>query len=146
MAGAALVVVLTATVVIVLWWAATDGLDGKDLVAARMDALRVGLSLGVGGGGAFALYLAWRRQRATEADLDNRERTLAHQLQVFIDTKAHQERVAAATERDAEARRITDLYTKAVEQLGPSRRRSASVACTHSNASHRTTRRNGKPS
>ncbi|HWM04943.1 MAG TPA: hypothetical protein VNP92_21600 [Actinophytocola sp.] len=33
-------------------------------------------------------------------------------------TQAHQERVAAAAEVDAEARRVTDLYTKAVDQLG----------------------------
>ncbi|MCG8919424.1 pentapeptide repeat-containing protein [Actinokineospora sp. PR83] len=110
--------VLTAVVVTALWWAGTRGLDGKDLVTARLDALKTGLSIGVGGGGLFALYLAWRRQRSTEADLDNRERTLAHQLVVAAKTEAHQERVAAATERDAEARRITDLYTKAVEQLG----------------------------
>jgi uncharacterized protein YjbI with pentapeptide repeats len=123
-----------------LWWAGTRGLTGAELVTARFDALKVGLSIGVGSGGLFALYLAWRRQRSTEADLDNRERALAHQLQVAADTKAHQERVAAdtkahqervaasteahqervaaATEADAEARRITDLYTKAVEQLG----------------------------
>ncbi|GGU80842.1 hypothetical protein GCM10010178_84470 [Lentzea flava] len=101
------IALLTAAVVTVLWWPVTNGLTGKDLVSARLEALRVGLSVGLGGGGLFALYLAWRRQRSTEADLDNRERALAHQLQV-----------AEATERDAEARRITDLYTKAVEQLG----------------------------
>lgn len=116
--GAVVVAVLTATFVTVLWWAATRGLVGRDLVSARLDALRVGLSIAVGGGGLYALYLAWRRQRSTEADLDNRERVLAHQLQVAADTKAHQERVAASAENDAEARRITDLYTKAVEQLG----------------------------
>lgn len=100
-------VAFTVAVVTVLWWAGTRGLTGHELVTARFDALRVGLSIAVGGGGGFALYLAWRRQRATEVDLDNRERALAHQLAV-----------AAATEKDAEARRITDLYTKTVEQLG----------------------------
>lgn len=99
----------TVAVVTVLWWAGTRGLTGHELVTARLDALRVGLSIAVGGGGVFALYLAWRRQRATEVDLDNRERALAHQLAVAADTKIHQERVAAATEKDAEARRITDL-------------------------------------
>lgn len=108
----------TVAIVTVLWWAGTRGLTGSELVTARLDALRVGLSIAVGGGGVFALYLAWRRQRATEVDLDNRERALAHQLLVAADTKAHQERVALATEKDAEDRRITDLYTKAVEQLG----------------------------
>lgn len=116
--GAVAIAVLAAAFVTVLWWGATRGLTGKDLVSARFDALRAGLSIAVGGGGLYALYLAWRRQRSTEADLDNRERALAHQLQVAADTKAHQERVAASAENDAEARRITDLYTKAVEQLG----------------------------
>ncbi|HKO20824.1 MAG TPA: pentapeptide repeat-containing protein [Acidobacteriaceae bacterium] len=107
LAGVSIVALITVAAVIVLWWAGTSGLTGKDLVSARLDALKVGLSLGVGGGGLFALYLAWRRQRSTEADLDNRERALAHQ-----------ERVAVSVEKDAEARRITDLYGKAVEQLG----------------------------
>ncbi|MCG8920641.1 pentapeptide repeat-containing protein [Actinokineospora sp. PR83] len=123
------VAVLTAGVVVALWWGGTRGLEGKDLVSARLDALKTGLGIGVGGGGLFGLYLAWRRQRSTEADLDNRERALAHQQQVAVETKAHQERVAAATEANqdrvatttetnAAAQRITDLYTKAVEQLG----------------------------
>ncbi|OLR92594.1 pentapeptide repeat-containing protein [Actinokineospora bangkokensis] len=118
MTGVAAVAVLTAGVVVALWWAGTRGLEGKELVTARLDALKTGLGIGIGGGGLFGLYLAWRRQRSTEADLDNRERALAHQQQVAARTEAHQERVATATEFDAAARRITDLYTKAVEQLG----------------------------
>lgn len=77
-AGGATVLVLITTVVITLWWAATRGLTGSELVTARLDALKVGLSLGVGSGGLFALYLTWRRQRAIEAELDNRERTFLH--------------------------------------------------------------------
>ncbi|WP_143229795.1 pentapeptide repeat-containing protein [Actinophytocola xanthii] len=65
------------------------------------------MSIGVGGGGVFALYLAWRRQQSTEADLDNRERMLAQQERVAHDNRA-----------DATERRITELYTKGVEQLG----------------------------
>jgi uncharacterized protein YjbI with pentapeptide repeats len=99
-AAAAVVVVVTAIVVVVLWWPATRGLTGKDLVTARFDALRIGLNIGVGSGGVIVLYLAWRRQRSTE------------------DTLAHQERVAESTEKDAVERRITDLYTKAADQLG----------------------------
>jgi hypothetical protein len=98
--ASAIVVVLTAVVVLVLWWPATGGLTGKDLVTARFDALKIGLSIGVGSGGVIVLYLAWRRQRAME------------------DTLAHQERVAESTEDDARERRITDLYTKAADQLG----------------------------
>ncbi|MCG8918258.1 pentapeptide repeat-containing protein [Actinokineospora sp. PR83] len=118
MTGVVAVAVLTAGVVVALWWAGTRGLEGKELVSARLDALKTGLGIGIGGGGLFGLYLAWRRQRSTEADLDNRERALTHQQQVAARTETHQERVATATESDAIARRITDLYTKAAEQLG----------------------------
>lgn len=98
--ASAVVVVLTAVIVVALWWPATKGLTGNDLVGARFDALRIGLSIGVGSGGIIVLYLAWRRQRSME------------------DTLAHQERVAESTEEDARERRITDLYTKAADQLG----------------------------
>jgi hypothetical protein len=112
------IAILTATAVVGLWWAGTRGLTGAELVTARLDALKIGLSIGVGSGGTVALYLAWRRQRSTEADLDNRERALTHQQQVGADTKAHQELVIEETRIDAVERRITDLYTSAVEQLG----------------------------
>ncbi|WP_228769886.1 pentapeptide repeat-containing protein [Actinokineospora alba] len=108
----------TAVVVTVLWWAGTRGLTDDKLVTARFEALRIGLSIGIGGGGVFALYLAWRRQRSTEDDLDNRERALALQRQVAADTVAHQQRTADASEKDAAERRITELYTKAADQLG----------------------------
>ncbi|MBE8522006.1 hypothetical protein ILP97_31745 [Amycolatopsis sp. H6(2020)] len=97
---AAAIAVLTSVVVVVLWWAATSGLNGAELVTARLDALKIGLSIGVGSGGVVALYLSWRRQHSTEADLDNRELALAHQ------------------QHDAAERRLTELYLKAVEQLG----------------------------
>ncbi|MEV5720368.1 pentapeptide repeat-containing protein, partial [Amycolatopsis mediterranei] len=77
-----------------------QALDGAELVSARLDALKVGLSVAVGSGGVVALYLSWRRQHSAEADLDNRERALAHQ------------------QHDAAERRLTELYLKAVEQLG----------------------------
>jgi hypothetical protein len=44
-----------------LWWPATRGLTGAELVKTRFDALKIGLSVGVGSGGVIALYLAWRR-------------------------------------------------------------------------------------
>lgn len=97
---AAVIAVLTAAAVVVLWWPATRGLNGAELVSARLDALKIGLSVAVGSGGVVALFLAWRRQRSTEGDLDNRERALAHQ------------------QHDAAERRLTELYLKAVEQLG----------------------------
>ncbi|MFJ4099870.1 pentapeptide repeat-containing protein [Amycolatopsis japonica] len=116
--AALIVAILTAAAVTLLWWPATAGLTGADLVNARLNALKIGLSIGVGSGGVVALYLAWRRQHSTEADLDNRERALAHQQDVAAATQAHHERVADDARADASARRITELYTKAVEQLG----------------------------
>lgn len=92
------VLLLTVGTVVGLWW--WLGGSPPELAAARLDALRIGLSVGIGGGGLFALYLAWRRQRSTE------------------ETLRHQREVATATEADALERRTTDLYTKAVEQLG----------------------------
>lgn len=59
----------------------------------RLDALRTALAIGAGAAGAATLLLAARRQ-------------------------VHQEHLAAATEFDATERRITDLYSKAVDQLG----------------------------
>ena len=59
----------------------------------RIDAIRTGLTVAAGTGGAAALLLAMRRQWDTE-------RSHAHE------------------EFDAGERRITELYTKAVDQLG----------------------------
>ncbi len=122
---AIVITILTAGAVIALWWAATKGLNNADLVNARLNALKIGLSVGVGSGGVVALYLAWRRQHSTEADLDNRERALAqqyevlaHQQNVAATTHAYQERVADDARADAVERRVNELYLKAVEQLG----------------------------
>lgn len=117
---AVVIVVLTAAAVVVLWWPATAGLNGAELVSARLDALKVGLSVAVGSGGVVALYLSWRRQHSTEADLDNRERALLHQQQSHHADLAQRDRVAQATESDARERRLNELYLKAVEQLGSS--------------------------
>ncbi|KOV87606.1 hypothetical protein [Nocardia sp. NRRL S-836] len=41
-------------------------INGKDFVAAKLDAMKILLSIVAGGGALFALYLAVRRQRTTE--------------------------------------------------------------------------------
>ncbi|WP_189210353.1 pentapeptide repeat-containing protein [Actinokineospora fastidiosa] len=106
-----------------LLWSLVDG--GSLRAPIHLELVRVGLTVLLGTGGLFGLYLAWRRQRSTEIGLQQKERDQADvarayelQRESFETTRLHQERVATATERDAEARRITDLYTKAVEQLG----------------------------
>lgn len=101
------VIIVTVAVVVALWWAGTAGLNGSELVSARLDALRTGLSIGIGGGGSLALYVSWRRQRAAEITLAQAATALAQK-----------DRDHEHTEADARERRITDLYTKSVEQLG----------------------------
>ncbi|WP_410659484.1 pentapeptide repeat-containing protein [Amycolatopsis sp. lyj-112] len=101
-----------------------------------LDAIRTGGTLGVGLGGIVVLWLAVRKQRSTELDLVQKyeayllaeraaahseavaERTAQHDEQVAADDRDHQQRVLDASERDAIARRITDLYSKAIDQLG----------------------------
>jgi hypothetical protein len=142
----AVVVLLTATVVVVLWWAGTRGLTGKDLVAARLDALRVGLSVGVGGGGVFALFLAWRRQRSTEADMNNRERALIHQLQVAADTKAHRN-VSPSTPRPTPKHDGSPTCTpRPSSNSAPRRPRSGWAGCTPWSGWPRTMSSSGRPS
>ena len=66
---------------------------GTDRANARLDAVRTALAVGAGIAAAFGLVLAFRRQH-------------------------HQEIATDLTDHDATERRITELYTKAVEQLG----------------------------
>ncbi|MDS0140095.1 MULTISPECIES: pentapeptide repeat-containing protein [unclassified Amycolatopsis] len=70
---------------------------------ARLEAVRTTGAVVVGTGGAIALLLAARRQRSTELTLQ------------------HQQEVAERAEYDASERRITELYTKAADQLGSDR-------------------------
>jgi hypothetical protein len=95
------------------WWllAQTHGLHGVAEASARVDAIKTGLSVGAGSGGAVALILALRRQWLNERDLAHREE-IDHKAQLLS------EQAAAAVEHDAAERRITDLYVKAVDQLG----------------------------
>ncbi|WP_143229770.1 hypothetical protein [Actinophytocola xanthii] len=74
-------------------WLLNEAAEAKDPPAARVEAIKTGLSIGAGTGGVFALLLAVRRQW-------------------------HQEVATTATELDATERRVTELYTAAVEQLG----------------------------
>ncbi|MDS0134756.1 MULTISPECIES: pentapeptide repeat-containing protein [unclassified Amycolatopsis] len=86
--------------------------------STQLDALRTAGTLGVGTGGAVALWLAVRRQRSTELDLLQKYET--HQLaeRVAAQNAAAADRAATHAEHDARERRLTDLYLKAVEQLG----------------------------
>ena len=94
MLAAAAAVVITAFVVTTWLLAiASHAKPGTDRANSRLDAVRTGLAAGAGAGAAVGLMLAFRRQH-------------------------HQEIATDLTDRDATERRITELYTKAVEQLG----------------------------
>ena len=94
MVAAAAAVVITAFVV-TMWLLAiaSHAKPGTDRANARLDAVRTGLAAGAGAGAAVGLMLAFRRQH-------------------------HQEIATDLSDSDATERRITELYTKAVEQLG----------------------------
>lgn len=116
-AWAVLIVLAGVGVAVWLLLAYTGG--NADANRVQLDAIRTAGTIVVGTGGAAALLLAARRQRTAEIALKQKDRdqadvarTHALQVQVAEQTRQHQERVAAATEVDAEARRITDLYTK----------------------------------
>ena len=94
MLAAVVAVVITAFVVTTwLLTIASHAKPGTDQANSRLDAVRTGLAAGAGAGAAVGLMLAFRRQH-------------------------HQEIATDLTDLDATERRITELYTKAVEQLG----------------------------
>ncbi|NKE63071.1 hypothetical protein FXN61_42655 [Lentzea sp. PSKA42] len=85
------------------------------------------MSTGVllGGAGIFTLYVTARRQHTQELELAQREAAHNHTVTAFEHTVADTEksrklaeRIADSNERDAAARRVTELFAKAVEQLG----------------------------
>ncbi|MGW7284013.1 hypothetical protein ACWGH4_00705 [Streptomyces sp. NPDC054847] len=75
----------------------TDGIrPNQERTRQRIDVVRTSLAAGAGVGAAVTVLLAFRRQQ-------------------------HHERATEQTEHDATERRFTELYTKAVEQLGSPR-------------------------
>ncbi|WP_143049969.1 pentapeptide repeat-containing protein [Asanoa ishikariensis] len=107
-----------------------DRATGVDTRATlRVDAIRTGLTVVAGTGGGLALLLAARRQWLSERaqrhqefvttrDHSHRERIQAHTEQVATTTQQHQEEQTRIADYDATQRRVTDLFTKAVDLLG----------------------------
>lgn len=78
---------------------------------ARQGAIQTALALAAGIGAAITLMLAFRRQRHQEH--------AAHVTAYLTERNARlAEQVAEHNRQDATERRVTELYTKAVEQLG----------------------------
>ncbi|MDP9642873.1 hypothetical protein J2S53_002818 [Actinopolyspora lacussalsi] len=80
--------------------------SGSEQDRVRLDAIKLAGSIAVGTGGAAALVLAARKQRATELGVIQQEQ--AQRLQ---------ERKAEQAKHDADERRVTELYTAAAQQL-----------------------------
>lgn len=92
--------VLLVVAVVSVWLLIAFFGGGSPQDKIRLEAIKLAGSIVVGTGGAVALVLAARRQRTTELQL------------------LQQERTAGDTRHDAEERRISDLQASAGEQLG----------------------------
>ncbi|MEV4054769.1 pentapeptide repeat-containing protein [Amycolatopsis sp. NPDC049688] len=121
LAGLVVVVVALGT----LWLLLALFGAGTPADQAQLDVFRATGNVVLGAGGAVALVLAARRQRLGELELRRKEQELAqrdhaqkHVEQVAADNAAHQQRLAEDARIDAAERRITELYTKAADQLG----------------------------
>jgi len=100
---------------LVLWWLFALAGSDPDL---RMNAVRNGFAVTLGLGGAWTALLVARRQWHQE-----RQHLLAEKTQLHRELdaeRAHEraERHARESQEDAKQRRITDMYVKAVEQMG----------------------------
>ncbi len=81
--------------------------QGTDADKARLESVRTVSTIVLGAGGFIALLLAARRQQTAEHDLATKRNDLLLREQANKDAR-----------HDAAERRISDLYLKAVEQLG----------------------------
>jgi uncharacterized protein YjbI with pentapeptide repeats len=85
---------------------------------AQLDAIKTAGTIVLGTGGAAALWLTARRQRTAEITMNQqREANEAAKCTAEITLKQQREANEAA-KHDATERRLTELYVKAVEQLG----------------------------
>ncbi|MET9260117.1 hypothetical protein [Amycolatopsis sp. NPDC004079] len=109
-------VIVVLGIAVAVWLVAAFG-NGDAQERNQLEAIKTAGTVVVGTGGAAALLLAARRQRSAEIalkqkDLDQAAAARAHALQ---------EQVADDTRLDATERRLTELYSKAVDQLGSDR-------------------------
>ena len=88
-------------------WLITNRLQGADRAKLQIDAIKYGLGAIAAGGAVAALLLSVRRQLLAER---------SHQLE--LQKQSLELRKQTHTENDAAERRVTELFTKAVEQLG----------------------------
>ncbi|MGI5145234.1 pentapeptide repeat-containing protein [Plantactinospora sp. CA-294935] len=101
-----------------IMWLIANRLHGADRANLQIGAIKYGLGFIAGGGAAAALLLSVRRQQLSEQ---------SHQLEIRkqdLDLRKHEQlrelelRKQQHAETNAAEQRVTELYTKAVEQLG----------------------------
>ncbi|MEV6235479.1 pentapeptide repeat-containing protein [Lentzea sp. NPDC051838] len=109
--AAALIVVLG--IAMAIWLLVAYG-KGDTQQRNQLEAIKTAGTIVVGTGGAAALLLAARRQRSAEIALKQKDLD----QEAVARTHALQERVALENQQDATERRVAELYSKAVEQLG----------------------------
>lgn len=92
---------------LVVMWLIGNRLHGADRARLQIDAIKYGLGFVAAAGAVAALLLSVRRQQLSERshELDLRKQDLELRKQ-------------AHAEQDAADRRVTELFTKAVEQVG----------------------------
>lgn len=112
-----------------------------DANRVKLDAIRTAGTVVVGSGGAVALLLAARRQRSTEIALKQKDRDQSDVRRAY----ALQERAALASEVDAVARRITDLYAMPLSSSARRKLLFGWVGSTRSSGSHKITSSNDRP-
>jgi hypothetical protein len=91
---------------------------GSKDAAPQLEAIKAASTIVLGAGGAVALILAARRQRSAELTLQQAERIASENAADRARDLAQRDKAAADVRLDATERRITDLYTKAADQLG----------------------------
>ncbi|SEF35542.1 hypothetical protein SAMN05421837_108136 [Amycolatopsis pretoriensis] len=109
-------VIVVLGIAVAVWLLAAFG-HGDAQERNQLEAVKTAGTVVVGTGGAAALLLAARRQRSAEIALKQKDLDQA----AVARTHALQERMAEDTRLDAAERRLTELYSTAVDQLGSER-------------------------
>lgn len=109
-------VIVVLGVAVAVWLLAAFG-HGDAQERNQLEAIKTAGTVVVGTGGAAALLLSARRQRSAEIALRQKDLDQA----AVARTHALQERMAEDARLDAAERRLTELYSTAVDQLGSER-------------------------
>ncbi|MBG0560738.1 pentapeptide repeat-containing protein [Actinoplanes aureus] len=120
-----LAVALVGIAVLTRMWLIAGDVTGADRAKLQIEALKYALGFSAAAGAAAALLLAVRRQKLSERAHQLELQKQDHELRKQEHVERHAERLRELelrrqehSEDDAAERRVTELYTKAIEQLG----------------------------